>query len=341
MLHKIKPYLLVILFVSSFAIINIGVSRASDQTITCDDTSCSADTTGALFAEENLAPGDSVTKTVEAINNYSEARTFAVEIANFSDSTPSLAAVLEITISDKNNDIVYGPKTISQWQEDGFVELSSASPEEPEEYSFTVAADSAAGNDYQNQTLTFDLNLGFDSLEESEVAGTTTPTPTPIQADTPDSEQISSAAETEDEEETPLAVETASVLGLLTAEEPFEEPEEEISTPEPEPDDLPVGEVRGIICDEQDYLWWLPLVIQALITAPILWQAYQKKFKKWWLIPAVLALLSQLAHYILGGCNCATSDWCLNYWLFNLAILILSIIVYYPFAKKALQNNDQ
>lgn len=293
MLKKIKPYLAAVLVLSSFVIIYIGTSRAANQEIICSEEGCSS-LTGSLFNEKNLAPKDSVKKTVLAVNNYAQDRIFAVEVTNFSDSTPSLSEVLKITISKEDGEKVYGPEKISQWEQGGFITLSEISAGDQEEYSFVVTLDNV-GNDYQDKTFTFDLSLGFDSL--------------------------------------PLAVETApTVLGVLTLEEDVPLVAEDIRV-----DEIRDGEIKGVICDEQDYLWWLPLLVQVVITVPTLWWSNKKKWKRWWLIPLVLALASQIVHYILG-CNCATSDWCPRYWLINLAILVTSLAGYHLVRRRLIKK---
>jgi hypothetical protein len=100
---------------------------AAVLTISCSESNCSSSPDkGAVFSETNILPLDSVNKEVLVQNTSTQTLDFAVEVkqATFSDSTPSLAQVLTITIREKNGSIVYGPKTIEQWTADGFVILS-------------------------------------------------------------------------------------------------------------------------------------------------------------------------------------------------------------------------
>lgn len=173
MLNKIKPLLLIILLVSSFLFLAIGKTGASDATLSCGDSGCGG-IGGAIFNESNLTPGDLITKTLTVSNNYSQARSFAVEVAgsSFSDSSPSLADELSVTITDNSDStVLYGPKTLSQWKNDGFVNLVTIDPGASNEFLFEVTFDDV-GNDYQGLSLSFDLNFGFEEVVESSSSTT-------------------------------------------------------------------------------------------------------------------------------------------------------------------------
>ncbi len=88
------------------------------------------------------------------------------------------------------------------------------------------------------------------------------------------------------------------------------------------------------VCADEYYVWWLPLVVQTILTLGYLCFIKKRKeeTKRWWLVPILLATLSQVIHGILS-CNCATGEWCPRYWLFNLAVLIISILICYFFLR--------
>lgn len=168
MLNKVKPYLLLILLISSYLNFGIGKTGASDATLSCGDSGCSA-IGGAIFNETNITPGALIAKTLTATNNYSQARSFAVEVSgsSFSDSSPSLADELSVTIKDNSDAaVLYGPKTLSHWKNDGFVNLASIDPGASKEFLFEVNF-SDVGNDFQGLSMSFDLNFGFEEVEES------------------------------------------------------------------------------------------------------------------------------------------------------------------------------
>ncbi|MGB6839092.1 MAG: fibronectin type III domain-containing protein [Microgenomates group bacterium] len=397
LLNKAKPYLLSLLVIASLAVIFIGVSRAADQTITCDATSGCTGSTGPLFEETNMAPLDTVTRTVTAQNNYPENRDFAVEIvsATFSDSTPSLAQILAVEVIEQESaNTVYGPKTLEQWKTDDFVILSNVPTGGDRHYDFTVTM-ANVGNNYQGKTLVFDLNLGFDAFPPSpSPTPTTTPTPgppgaTPCTATVPTSAPVLSAFASSSNTVV-LTWTTVSPVthytiryGLSSGSYIYGAPDVGnvtsyvvaalsagttyyfqvagvndcmpgpwsneasatptglvlgIATPAPPFEPLGVSVEKGVgeeeilgeeACADEYYAWWLPLVIQAILTFGYLWfiRKREEKAKRWWLIPIVLAMLSQIVHEILS-CNCATGEWCSRYWLLNLAILIVLPFAY-------------
>ena len=164
MLAKIKAYLLIVLLVASIVFL-VQRTGASDASLNCGNSGCLG-INGAIFNEGNLAPGTHISKTLNVTNNYAENRNFAVEVvgANFSDSSPSLADKLTVTIKDNSSSsIIYGPNSLSGWKSDGLIKLSEVPSGGSKEYLFEVDfAD--VGNDFQGKTLSFDLNLGFEAV---------------------------------------------------------------------------------------------------------------------------------------------------------------------------------
>jgi len=189
MLNRLKPYLLLILLISSYINLAIGKTGASDATLSCGDSGCSG-IGGAIFNETNITPGALISKTLTVTNNYSQTRSFAVEVvsSNFSDSSPSLADGLTVTIKDNSDTtILYGPKTLNQWKNDGFVNLASIDPGASKEFLFEVNF-SDVGNDFQGLSISFDLNFGFEGVEES--TGTTSVQGTSNSSSTSSSGQV-------------------------------------------------------------------------------------------------------------------------------------------------------
>jgi len=136
-----------------------------DLTIDCSTGGCSASPTGALFSEGNIYPGWNVTKRLDAKNNYPEDRSFAIEVknSNFSDSTPSLAQLLTITIKKSGEATpLYGPTTIEAWKNAHYLILSNVPHGGNQIYELVVSM-SDVGNEYQGRELKFDLDLGFET----------------------------------------------------------------------------------------------------------------------------------------------------------------------------------
>lgn len=122
-----------------------------------------------IFTVANMAPGDSQTHTVEVLNGASSPRPIAVRGVLNTDPS-NLASVLQITISENGTDLyggTTGVKTLAQFFNDSQtangIALSSINPATSADYEFTVLFDPLAGNDFQNASLDFDLQIGITS----------------------------------------------------------------------------------------------------------------------------------------------------------------------------------
>jgi hypothetical protein len=138
---------------------------------------------------------------------------------------------------------------------------------------------------------------------------------------------------------------TAGVLGAFTAQGPapgFNVLGEATESAQPEsmklqtPDEggEETGQVKGegTSCRWWNYWWWLPLVIQGVLSLgyrywlkkkqdqgeEVLWSHY--------LFFVFLGIVSQIIHIILG-CWCVQSVWCSRYWLLNLGIVLLHLFL--------------
>lgn len=146
---------------------------AVDLTITCDTASCSSSPSGGpVFNESNMFPLGTVARAVKAENISGDNLDFAIEVrgSTFSDSTPPLSDVLTVTITEiESGTVVYGPKSITDWKADGLVTLSTVPSGGERNYGFVVEL-TDVGNEYQGKSLSFDLNLGFETLPGSVLA---------------------------------------------------------------------------------------------------------------------------------------------------------------------------
>ena len=173
-----RKFLLLMLLCSA-ALIGIGVriSAASSQTVTCSASGCTG-ITGTLFNAVNLSPGSVVTETIKAINNYPESRQFSLLVhdTDFEATTPSLAEVMTIEITPEGSlTPLYGPVSLSKWQQDGMIPLTSIPAGSSTVYQL-VARMNDVGNEYQSKNIKFDLTVGFQAVSASPGP---TPSPTP------------------------------------------------------------------------------------------------------------------------------------------------------------------
>jgi len=122
-----------------------------------------------IFTFNNIAPGDSQTHTITVHNGDKTARTVSVKGVKTS-GTGGLEGGMDIVISENGTDIYggtsgTGEKTLAQFFQDSQstngVELTSVEKNTSTSYIFTVTFDPQSGNQYQNTSITFDLQFGI------------------------------------------------------------------------------------------------------------------------------------------------------------------------------------
>ncbi len=124
---------------------------------------------GAIFTIANMAPGDDSSKVVKVKNDAVSARPVGVKGIE-TNETGNINEVLEIVIK-KDGVPVYGEgsgtgvKTLNQFFTDSAgmdgVMLATQQPGNLTQYTFLVSFNEQAGNEYQNKTTTFNLQIGI------------------------------------------------------------------------------------------------------------------------------------------------------------------------------------
>jgi hypothetical protein len=310
MLGKLKLYLLPIFLLSSIATIFIGVSRAADQTITCNSSGCSGPGT-PLFNVANAAPGDSVEKTLEIKNDRSKDIAVTLSSAKESGGDDMLLDVLTVSIKNSDDSLI-SQTTLANFISGSPVSLGAVSANTTKTVKIDISFNESADNSYQNKTAKFTLflNATGDDLEEKIVTAGA-----PFQfGGPPPPPDVKPAS---------LGVIKVArqILGVTTIlqEERIEE--------------VLAEETETASCSGRYYPWWAPLIFQAFFSAFYLRRVKKGKepLVKLALPLLGLALLSQLIHNRLG-CNCAVSIWCERYGVFNLGILLF--FLYFLLPKK-------
>ena len=177
-----KIYAALILLLGYFSFFTLDV-LAADLDVTCDSGSCSVLPSGPLFSETNIYPNWGVTKTIKAINNYTQDATFAVEVADLTDLN-GLGDILEITIKKTGDAVNIYNDNLTNFKNYGYLLLSDISAGGTQDYDFGVKMQKSADDQYQNLNLDFDLTLGFELLPLSS-SPTSTPTPSGCIASAP------------------------------------------------------------------------------------------------------------------------------------------------------------
>lgn len=158
--------------------------------VDCGSGSCtSSPVNGRIFNELDVKPFDTYTRTVEVCNTTDEDLTISLDVSRFIDSDPSLSGVMTLTVVDTNtNSVVFGPKYFEEFVTDDpatpgiderIVILSGVDNDQCKLYNFIAKMDNV-GNEYQNKTMVFDLDLNFEgNVVPTPTAGPTiVPTPT-------------------------------------------------------------------------------------------------------------------------------------------------------------------
>ena len=122
-----------------------------------------------IFVVGNMAPGDMETRSVFITNDAISIRPVGVRGVKTSE-TGDLSTVLDLIISESGTDIyggtsTTGPKTLSEFFDDSSgvngVLLSNFDPSDSKTYSFKATFKEAAGNEFQDTSVVFDLIIGL------------------------------------------------------------------------------------------------------------------------------------------------------------------------------------
>ncbi|MFW6143846.1 MAG: hypothetical protein ACOC4Z_02950 [Patescibacteria group bacterium] len=181
---------LIVAVLSAFFIVNVGSANAQEQVeglqITCEqgETQCIVEPsrTDPLFDEDNLYPGEEVTRQIEVTNNRDEVCYFSID--EFSDVEDSLAdSDSELRFADVLfTEISVGEDSlISERSFTDLFESVDSDPlflvdidaEESKTFDWSVRFDESAGNGYQAVDLGFDFDWTFQCGEKPTITATT------------------------------------------------------------------------------------------------------------------------------------------------------------------------
>lgn len=113
-----------------------------------------------LFNGANIVPGDGVSRTVQVTNNSGATQTIITSAANFAPcGSDCLADALTLTITNSSSSYFAG--TMNDFYGAGEVELGTLANGETKTFTYTVLFPGDAGNNFQNQSTSFDLVVGF------------------------------------------------------------------------------------------------------------------------------------------------------------------------------------
>jgi len=155
-----------------------SVISATDKTITCTNSACTQDNPSPLFYETNIYPGFLVSKELKADNTRPDICNLnfsASDTKEFSSNLPG-----QIMISVTSGVITHYSGSLESLFTSfnhslGTLDAGTSAP-----YLFTASFNQGAGNEFQNLTAKFNLNVNFECLEETSPTSTPTPISTAV-----------------------------------------------------------------------------------------------------------------------------------------------------------------
>lgn len=163
-----------------FTLLAAPSAYAADLTVTCSSGGpCAMSPSGApLFSYSNMVPGDSVTKTIEVINNNSDTCSIELGMSDITQSNSFMDALFSV-LYDSIGDIhgvqsggqATSAKTLTDVADESPLPLGVVDTGESKTYTWLVTFDQAAGNTLQGAQTTFSFDLSFTCDEQSEGPG--------------------------------------------------------------------------------------------------------------------------------------------------------------------------
>lgn len=156
-----------ILFSIATLLFPAHVVAGSDLGVNCSSTDCVIDASSPLFAESGMYPGQSVTQRVRVQNT--QPVDIAVTFRAVNDpavTAPDFPAVLDLAIREGSatGPVVVPEQTLrALFDTTAPVTLGSVPAGETRDFFWTITFQQSAGNEYQNRSTAFDLDLDFSS----------------------------------------------------------------------------------------------------------------------------------------------------------------------------------
>lgn len=302
LIQKYKPLLISLFIASALVILVVKISQAADYDIICDANGCTSPGT-AIFNETTVAPGNSVTKTIEIKNQHGETINMDMTASQNLGTDNDFLNVVDVVVQEVNSFTRF-TGTLTAFLNNPAIDLGSLNAYKTKLIAITLTFQNV-GNEFQGKQAKFDIPVhinvqspaigGGGGITTGTTGAATSPSPLPL----------------------------GTVAGVFTS--PISQVLGE-ATPAAE-SQLPSGFTAG----HTTFNWWWPLVIQFFLT--MIYYFLKRRNHRSLIIlavfPLILALLSQFIHSRLS-CP-ADSQFCPWYWLFNLSIFILNILVFHFF----------
>jgi len=147
-----------IILIASFALLAIGllpvssVSAVSNFTVNFEQA--------PLFSEANFLPGQDVVRWVDVTNNSAEIETIGVNAKNYTSCSENcFSDQIKLKITDGTNSLYEA--SLTDFFAVGEKKLSDVGADNTQRYYFTITFVPDAGNQYQNNQVGFDFDIGI------------------------------------------------------------------------------------------------------------------------------------------------------------------------------------
>ncbi len=131
---------------------------AADYQVTCDNTGCTG-STAACFYEDNLAPGDKITKTIEINSVYDQTLNLDLSSNKLTNTDEDLLKEITITIIGLEGRIRFS-NTLEKFFTPTIVDLGSLTAHKTKSISLTVSLNQF-DNQYQTNKAWFDIPINI------------------------------------------------------------------------------------------------------------------------------------------------------------------------------------
>lgn len=141
----IKKIIIALLIISPLSVNAAGINAVFENT--------------PLFSESGIAPGQTVTRTVEVFNNNDSTEDIGLEVNNIIDPE-NFSSVLSFKIND--NSTTYFDGLFSDFVSNGQHSLNSIGSGDSNKYYISIGLNETATNEYQSASLGFAICVGFE-----------------------------------------------------------------------------------------------------------------------------------------------------------------------------------
>ncbi len=305
---NITKYLLIVFF---FLI--PSAIFAADLEITCyaDKAPVIVKNVDPLFQLIGFVPGSSVSRTIY-VKNTDDTNDCRIYFLSSGDSN-LLTDKIEVEVSDG-----LFSNSLTEYINNTRLLMADLSPNEEVTRTITIGLPTDAGNKYASKNASFDITVQSEwgGDEEGEVGGVTD--------QSKNTQGLGGSLLT-------------NILGVggarealsqeINGENDIEQEEKETDTDKKEEETV-LGEKDNEECTEKT-LWWLPLIVQLILTFFIL--VFDKGILKRKNIKVILSFLLGLTAFLIIrhiDCGCNPVWLCENHWILNLIISLIPIFKY-------------